>query len=290
MELELKKRLSTAGVLVGIILLSAALALLDPNFNWIFLSLGFIAVAFAAFEFASIQSQPTGSLSTKVLYFLGLFLPQLGTLYTLSLFGFSAPDMLARFGLLIPIAMCFTSFLLGLLWMMLDSRNGLEHAGFISRDYFLGLLLIGFGGCTLIELAILPGAPRQIIWFLLVVCMNDSAAYFVGKTVGGPKLAAKLSPGKTVSGSVGGLLAGTLIGAIFYWLVPDFESYKIAIVLSFLIVIAAQLGDLAKSFIKRVHGVKDSGSILPGHGGVLDRIDGLLAASPVLYLFLYSLL
>ena len=294
MEAELKKRLSTASVMVGLVLISAALALFDPKFNWIFLALGFIAVSFAAFEYATIQSEPESNINTKIVYFFGLFLPLVGSLYALSAMNLYSIDYSAeqhiKYGLLVPIVLCFASFLIGALWIVLDGRRSLELASAVARDYFLGLFLVGLGGSLLIEIAVLPGAPRHIIWLLLVVCVNDSAAYFVGKTVGGPKLAPNISPGKTISGAIGGLTGGMLMGAAFYWLVPQLDSYKIALSLAFIVVLAAQLGDLSKSFFKRVHGVKDSGSILPGHGGILDRIDGLLAAAPVLYLFVYSAL
>ncbi|MEZ4753394.1 MAG: phosphatidate cytidylyltransferase [Bdellovibrionota bacterium] len=290
MEEELKKRVSTAGIMVGIVLLTAALALWNPAFNWIFLSLGFIAVAFAAFEYASIQRVPESSTGTKVIYFVGLFLPQLGSVATLASIDLYSAQQHIELGLLIPLFLTFCSFFIGILSLVIDGRKSLDLAAAFARDYFIGLFLVGLCGSLLIELAVLPGAPRHIIWLLLIVCVNDSAAYFVGKSIGGPKLAPNISPGKTISGAIGGLLGGMIIGAVFYRLIPQIPDVKFALFFAFVIVICAQLGDLGKSFYKRVHGVKDTGSILPGHGGILDRIDGLLAAAPVLYLFAYVML
>jgi phosphatidate cytidylyltransferase len=111
------------------------------------------------------------------------------------------------------------------------------------------------------------------LWTLAIVWATDIGAYFAGRAIGGPKLAPVISPNKTWAGLFGGMvLAGVAGGAITffghlpvltYWLAP-------------LLAIAAQLGDLAESGMKRRAGVKDSGHILPGHGGLLDRIDGML--------------
>ncbi len=115
----------------------------------------------------------------------------------------------------------------------------------------------------------------------------DTMAFVVGKLVGGPKLIPVISPGKTWSGFFGGLIGGVLIAAVVmklsgYNLKPTF--YAIGLVLVFI----SQIGDLAESALKRKFNVKDSGSIIPGHGGVLDRVDGLIFSSVVAWLFALS--
>src|SRR5690606_31890534 len=95
--------------------------------------------------------------------------------------------------------------------------------------------------------------------------------------------ASYLSPKKTVSGSLGGWCLGILSGALLAVLLPDATTWYQAACLALLVGIAAQAGDLCKSYVKRLHGVKDMGAILPGHGGVLDRVDGLLCAAPAVY-------
>ncbi len=144
-----------------------------------------------------------------------------------------------------------------------------------------GLPYIGCSTVALVWLRAMPASGlANVLLLLLIVWGSDIGAYVVGRAVGGPKLAPAISPGKTRSGAVGGLLAACLlgVGAAFWlgrvggiwWLVP------LAAGLSF----CSQAGDLLESHIKRRFGVKDSGWLIPGHGGLFDRLDGLLAAAP----------
>ncbi|WP_062116621.1 phosphatidate cytidylyltransferase [Aureimonas sp. AU40] len=118
----------------------------------------------------------------------------------------------------------------------------------------------------------------------LVICVvwaTDIFAYFFGRTFGGPKLMPMVSPKKTVSGALGGLLASILFGSTFeYWLIGDVTA--LVVVLSGILSIVGQAGDLFESWIKRRFGVKDSGRLIPGHGGLMDRIDALIVATGVL--------
>ncbi len=112
-----------------------------------------------------------------------------------------------------------------------------------------------------------------VFWALIVTWATDSFAYFAGRSIGGPKLAPRISPSKTWSGLVGGLMGAELLGAIAaYWL----ELGAPFLYVGGFMGLIAQGGDLFESWLKRRAGVKDSGTILPGHGGVLDRLDGLL--------------
>jgi phosphatidate cytidylyltransferase len=124
--------------------------------------------------------------------------------------------------------------------------------------------------------------PAGACWLFLVVATcwaQDTAAYAVGRTCGRHKLCPKISPGKTVEGGVGGLVAATVVAAALGgWFGL---SLPWGALLGVTLGVAGQLGDLAKSVLKRQAGVKDSGSLLPGHGGVLDRFDSLLFAAPV---------
>jgi phosphatidate cytidylyltransferase len=112
-------------------------------------------------------------------------------------------------------------------------------------------------------------------WYLgLVIAMNDTGAFFVGRAVGGAKLAATISPAKTWSGSIGGLVVGTVTGVVF-WLVFTHSPLWIGIGLSLCLGIVGQAGDLTESAVKRVFRIKDSGDIIPGHGGFMDRLDSV---------------
>ena len=154
----------------------------------------------------------------------------------------------------------------------------------------LGVLYIGLGGIALIELRHDNDAGRGNVFFLFfVVWASDIGAYLVGRLVGGPKLAPSISPGKTRSGAVGGLLCSMLVGWLAAdWLVPGTPSVVKVMLVAGVLGIATQLGDLLESAVKRHFGVKDSSMLIPGHGGVLDRLDGLLAAAPVAALLAFA--
>jgi phosphatidate cytidylyltransferase len=142
----------------------------------------------------------------------------------------------------------------------------------------LGTLWIVLGTVAFLWLAQPPGQGRQTaLWLLFVVGANDIAAYFAGRGIGGPKLAPRLSPNKTWAGFVGGVAASGLIGALAIGV--GWSSTTSVVAASVLLGVASQLGDLAESLAKRHFGVKDSSGLIPGHGGLLDRVDGLLAAS-----------
>jgi phosphatidate cytidylyltransferase len=119
--------------------------------------------------------------------------------------------------------------------------------------------------------------PAGIVagWYLgLVIALNDSGAFFAGRLLGGRKLAPTISPAKTWSGAIGGLVAGTVIGTI-YWLVFSHSPWWIGVLLALAMGLIGQAGDLTESAIKRLFRVKDSGDIIPGHGGFMDRLDSV---------------
>lgn len=128
-----------------------------------------------------------------------------------------------------------------------------------------------------------------ILWLFVVIWSTDIGAYAAGRTLGGPKLAPAISPNKTWSGALGGILAAVILSAPLSVLLKDLDL-NIAIFLALGLSVVSQIGDLVESGLKRRLGVKDSGSIIPGHGGLFDRLDGLLFAAPValcaqLYIF-----
>jgi len=161
--------------------------------------------------------------------------------------------------------------------------NGLV---FIARNW-LGIFYIGFCSAHLI---LLRSFPRGIYWLLFltaVTVFSDTGAYYVGRLLGKVKLYPALSPGKTRAGAVGGVLGGLLGGLVVAAIVFEDTNLVAIGLLSAILSIIGILGDLMESLIKRVSGVKDSGQILPGHGGLLDRCDSLLLTAPVLYYVLY---
>jgi phosphatidate cytidylyltransferase len=119
----------------------------------------------------------------------------------------------------------------------------------------------------------------DVLFLLLIVWASDIGAYASGRLIGGPKLAPAISPGKTWSGAAGGLLSAMLVGlAASRFAMPSPMSHGIAV--AAVLGVLSQLGDLLESWLKRHFGVKDSSGMIPGHGGLMDRLDGVLAAAP----------
>ncbi|OIQ45401.1 MAG: phosphatidate cytidylyltransferase [Roseobacter sp. MedPE-SW] len=125
-----------------------------------------------------------------------------------------------------------------------------------------------------------------LIWLAIVVVATDVAGYFAGKTLGGPKFWPRISPKKTWSGTSAGWIAAALVGAAA---APLFDMGFSLVLASVLVSMASQAGDVAESALKRQTGVKDSSGLIPGHGGLLDRFDGMLGAA-AMFLFLYIFL
>lgn len=136
-----------------------------------------------------------------------------------------------------------------------------------------------------------PGldAPALLVFLYAVVFGQDAAAYFAGRALGRTALAPRVSPRKTVEGFVGGVLGGVVLGCLFATLLPNGLSTKEAALCGFLLASAGAFGDLAVSLLKRGAGVKDSGTLLPGHGGLMDRLAGLTFAAPLLALLVRAL-
>ncbi len=150
----------------------------------------------------------------------------------------------------------------------------------------LGLLYVVVPFALVLDLRRLAG-PWVVVYLLLLVWIGDTAAYFVGRAVGRRKLSPVLSPGKTVEGTLGSVVITVAAGFALYrgWFPSEAGSTVHAILLPLVVNVAAQVGDLAESALKRAAGVKDSSALLPGHGGMLDRIDALLFAAPVLWYY-----
>ncbi len=156
-----------------------------------------------------------------------------------------------------------------------------------------GLVYVGYCGSFFITLHQIPAIGSGLITILVfTIGCSDTGAYLIGKAVGRHKLAPKISPNKTIEGSVAALVCGALAGAALYWLKSyagwnSYPSWPLAeyMVAGLFLSVIGQLGDLVESTLKRNAGVKDSGAIFPGHGGALDRCDAFLFGAPALYYF-----
>ncbi|MCK0531930.1 MULTISPECIES: phosphatidate cytidylyltransferase [Sphingomonadales] len=192
----------------------------------------------------------------------------------LSMFAVSVP-----LALLCPLAagLSWTAFTLAVaafFFVILVTRSG---------RLALGVLYVFVPVAALIFLREQqPGGLLLAFWALSLVWATDIGAYFAGRAIGGPKLAPRVSPSKTWAGLGGGVLAALVLGFVLH----RFAGLPIQLAAaSGLLAVAAQLGDLLESAMKRRAGVKDSGNLLPGHGGVMDRLDGVVAAAPIAALF-----
>lgn len=147
-----------------------------------------------------------------------------------------------------------------------------------------GILYSAVPAATLIFLrGNAPEGVWTIVFLFAVVWGTDTIAYFTGRALGGPKLAPSISPGKTWSGAIGGAVGGVIASLIVANIAWDGVHLPTVAVVAVLLSVASQAGDLFESAVKRRHGVKDSGNLIPGHGGVMDRVDGLVAASVLLF-------
>jgi phosphatidate cytidylyltransferase len=146
-------------------------------------------------------------------------------------------------------------------------------------------LIICGGLACLVSLRGREGGFHLLIWLISVVSVGDIGAYAVGSLIGGPKIFPQTSPKKTWSGSLGGVTLATLIGSLWN---PISDRVNIS-VLAMGIALSGILGDYFESFVKRHLGIKDFGSFIPGHGGVLDRLDSLYAAALFLWSILYRM-
>ena len=156
----------------------------------------------------------------------------------------------------------------------------------------LSLLAGGFAyiGAATLSIILLRGLDNGlwVVFFIFwVVWATDVMAYVFGKTIGGPKLAPVISPNKTWAGLAGGIIGATIIGAAMSFFIPN-TSLLYLVVFGGILAVISQIGDLFESSLKRKYDVKDSGGILPGHGGMLDRLDGMLAVAITVFLLLIA--
>ena len=169
--------------------------------------------------------------------------------------------------------------LLALLGMAFAMRGDLAHSLVTAGGFALGLVYVFGAWRSALELRAISAH-----WLLFACALNwagDTAAMYVGKSIGQHKLAPHVSPGKTVEGALGSLAASVLFGVLYlHWALPS-VGWEATVGLAIAGNVAGQVGDLAESALKRGAGVKDSGTLLPGHGGMLDRMDSSLFSMPV---------
>lgn len=176
------------------------------------------------------------------------------------------------------IEMMFALILILLIYTVISKNKfTFDHAAFTA----FSALYIGIGFYYLIETRFY--GFEYVFYALLVIWTTDSGAYFIGRKIGKRKLWPEISPNKTVEGFVGGIALAVLFACVFQIFYPIASSYLMVIVVTIIASIVGQLGDLVESALKRHFGVKDSGNLMPGHGGILDRFDSLLFVLPLIH-------
>ncbi|MGQ0812489.1 MAG: phosphatidate cytidylyltransferase [Nitrospiraceae bacterium] len=174
----------------------------------------------------------------------------------------------------------------GALTAPLLSRRALAHSLLDSAVLLFGVLYVGLALGHLLLTRARPGGEMLILGVILITWASDTGAYFAGRMWGRHRLAPMISPNKTIEGLVGGLsLAVTAACVARAWFLPSLSLLD-CVALGVLLTAAGVLGDLTESALKRSAGVKDSGSLIPGHGGMLDRVDSLLFTAPMFYYYL----
>ncbi|MBW1771412.1 MAG: phosphatidate cytidylyltransferase [Deltaproteobacteria bacterium] len=165
-----------------------------------------------------------------------------------------------------------------------------RSVGTQSMHFLANAIMAPLYACLPLSLLILVDKRHDgdlwVFFLLAVIFLGDTGAFYFGRLFGKHKLYPSVSPGKTWEGAIGGLFSSLIAALVFFLFIPLYKWGVAIIGLTAALSIAGQIGDLAESVIKRTYGVKDSGGILPGHGGILDRIDGLLFSIPILYIYL----
>ncbi|MFH1123686.1 MAG: phosphatidate cytidylyltransferase [Pseudomonadota bacterium] len=255
--------------LTAIIALPVLIYLIGPAPRWLFHGFLFIASLVSLSELFAMAA-PKLPWPVKISSFLLSFL----LFYSISQGPFFISLAVLSFWVIVP---------LGLYIFLSSSRraNAVEEAGKVA----LGLLYISLPLSLLVFVDKRPSGNIWIFFLLAVIFLSDTGAFYAGRTLGRHKLHPSVSPGKTWEGAVGGLV-GSLVAAFIFSRFFSIARFDLPImILAASLSVIGQIGDLAESMLKRHYGLKDSGKVLPGHGGLLDRIDGLLFAAPVLYLF-----
>jgi phosphatidate cytidylyltransferase len=187
-------------------------------------------------------------------------------------------DLILIFSTLYVSIKCFV--------FLFDNKN-LSVDSFSKYVYLLGYIIFPFIIMTKIPFGVNGYNPKIFIGIFILIWVNDTFAYIVGKSIGRHKLFERISPKKTIEGFLGGLLFSIIAGFLiskYYLEGSDYNRY-IWLGFSLIVSVFGTIGDLIESKFKRIAGVKDSGKIMPGHGGVLDRLDSVIFVAPFVFLF-----
>ncbi len=270
-------------ILTAIVLIIAVLALIFFGKLWMITLFAAIVAELAAYEYLQLAAVGAESHGAKLR--IPLWWMALGTAiaFVVTLPNFPVDAQLPVLSALTLILFAWNGFRSPLIQVLPDTAQGL-----------FGLIWIAYPLTLVPLLWMQEDGPVLVLFLMVCVWSGDIAALYIGRAFGRHKLAPRLSPGKTWEGSIASIAGSLLAAGLVIWIgdlltargnlllhitEPVWQTLLLAAILN----IAAQLGDLLESAVKRGAGVKDSGTMLPGHGGILDRIDALLLAAPVLW-------
>lgn len=279
----MNSRLLTALVALPILILSILLPYFLPNYpqtTWLFIVIAALALGAGLFEFFTLTKKLELKADASIAY--------LGAAVFFIAFLFDAPSkapdlLILTMVLFVMLVLVTQTFRFQKDFSKMLTGVGVTLSGVLYVAFLGGFLVsmrVGF------EATIIPFLSTKLLGFFFLVVMGaDVGAYYVGKNLGKHKLVPKISPGKTWEGVVGGLVLSSAFAALSTLLFFPELPYKISIPLAIVMSTIGIFGDLAESAMKRGSNTKDAANILPGHGGLLDRLDSLLFNAPILYYF-----
>jgi len=268
----------TAAVALPILIASIVLPSYYSQTVWLFVIVAAIALAAGLFEFYSLTKKLELKADASVGY--------IGAVILFLTFLVDAPGKAPDLLLLVLALFVIAVLSSQAFRFQVDFSKMLTGIGVTV----LGVLYVAFLGGFLVSVRVgFEGHPylstHLLGYFFLVLMGSDTGAYFTGRALGKHKLAPKISPGKTWEGLIGGIVAAAAFAALAtFWFFPEL-LYQYSIPLAIVMAIVGVLGDLAESAMKRGANAKDAATVLPGHGGFLDRLDSLLLNAPILYYF-----
>ena len=274
----MKTRLLTAAVALPLLFAAIILPWWVPETLWIFVGMAVLALAAGLFEYFALTRKMELKADAGIGY--------IGAAVLTFAFAVDAPAKAPEL-LLLAIALFLVALLISQSFRFQnDFTKMLTGIGVTLLGVFYLAFLGGFLIATRIGFENVPGlSTKLLLFFFIVIFGSDAGAYFAGKALGKHKLAPKISPGKTWEGLIGGIIAAAGMGALCTWAFFPELPYQFSIALAAVMAVVGVFGDLTESAIKRGAGAKDAATILPGHGGLLDRLDSLLFNAPILYYF-----
>lgn len=274
----MKTRLITAAIALPILIASIILPWYVPQTAWIFVFIAVLALLAGLFEFYSFSKKLELKADAAIAY--------IGSAVLIVAFIFDAPSKEPNLLLLTLALFVIAVFITQTFRFQKDFSKMLTGIGVTILGVLYVVFLGGFLISTRVGFENNPGLSTDLLlFFFIVIFGSDAGAYFAGRALGKHKLAPVISPGKTVEGLIGGILAAAGFAALCTLTFFPELPYQFSIPLAVVMAAVGVLGDLAESAMKRGSDAKDAASILPGHGGLLDRLDSLLFNAPLLYYF-----